>query len=220
MIEQEIKSLYNDLDRLKKLNNVLSDRSFYEQRGYSLEDIPDSLLELSFPVRNPLPFLDKDDGYILDIGCGCGLDIYLVKKQFKNKKIVGMDISYSLLLEAKKIVKDLVCADAVEIPLKSNFFSTVFMNGVFNLINDKRKLISEVRRILLLSGIVFVADIYKEENIAICDDADLFNLGKALTLKELFNLFTEMGFEYEFGEYEKEVIPGFGIFSIKWRKYE
>jgi hypothetical protein len=36
----------------------------------------------------------------------------------------------------------------------------------------------------------------------------------------LFLLFKNFDFVYEFGEYEKEVIPHVGIFTMKWRKIE
>ncbi len=210
--------IYSDLERLKKLNKVLSDKFFFEQRGYVLEDIPDYLLELSFPVKNPLPFLDMEGNNILDIGCGSGLDIYLIKKKFPDKNIIGIDISLPLLLEAKKINKELVCSEALELSFKDGIFSTVIMNGVFNLIRDKEKLLIEINRVLCNGGTLFIADIYKKFNFIISSEADLFNIGQCMMLSELYKMFKNYGFKYEFGEYEREIVPGIGIFAIKWRK--
>lgn len=219
-MDHTIKDIYSDLDRLRKLNKVLSDKSFYEQRGYFIDDIPDFLLELSFPIRNPLSFLDNDNGYVLDIGCGSGLDIYLIKKHYKNKKVIGIDISFPLLLEAKNVSNKLVCSSAIELPFKNGIFSMVIMNGVFNLIDDKKKLLGEVNRVLSNKGIFFVADIYKRCDFYISREADLFNLGKSMKLDDLFEIFRSSGFQYEFGEYEKEIIHEIGIFTIKWSKNE
>lgn len=217
-MDEEVKQIYNNLNRLRKLNTALSDKSFYEERGYSLENVPEYLFELSFPVKNLLPFVNKDDGYILDIGCGSGLDIYLLNKRYVGRKVFGLDISLPLLYNAKIVSKELVCANALELPFKSGTFSVVMMNGVFNLISDRKKLLIEVNRILITGGDCLVTDLYKINDITFTDESNLFNLGKAMKLDEIHEIFKNFGFKYEFGDYEKEIIPDVGIFVIRWSK--
>lgn len=217
-MSREIINIYNDLERLRKLNNVLSDINFFEQRGYNLEDVPDVLFDLSFPVKNPLPLMDQNSGNVLDMGCGSGLDMYLIKKYHQNKKVYGTDISIRLLIEARRVSNELVCADIAELPFKSGVFSIVIMNGVFNLISDKKKMLEEVNRVLSDKGSLIIADIYKSNDTQLSYEADLFNLGKAMTIGGLFDLLNQFSFKYEYGEYEKEVVPDFGIFIMKWRK--
>lgn len=217
-MSREIINIYNDLERLRKLNNVLSDRNFFEQRGYNLEDVPDVLFDLSFPVKNPLPLMDQNNGNVLDMGCGSGLDMYLIKKYHQNKKVYGTDISIKLLIEARRVSNELVCADIAKLPFKSGVFSIVIMNGVFNLISDKKKMLEEVNRVLSDKGSLIIADIYKSNDTPLSYEANLFNLGKAMTIGGLFDLLNQFSFRYEYGEYEKEVVPDFGIFIMKWRK--
>ncbi|MCX7770698.1 MAG: class I SAM-dependent methyltransferase [Proteobacteria bacterium] len=217
-MDYEIKKIYENIEHLKRLNKALSDESFFEQRGYQTKDIPKELFDLSFPVKNPIPFVDRDFDFIIDIGCGSGLDIYLIKKQYPHIKVIGIDLSMSLLIESKKFSNNLICCNATSLPFKSGLFSMAIMNGVFNLISDKDALILEVNRILSNGGILLISDLFKSNNLIFTSEADLFNLGKAMMLEEIFERFKKYGFSYEFGEYEKEVAPEFGIFTIKWRK--
>jgi len=60
---------------------------------------------------------------ILDIGCGCGIFLYLSKASWK----IGLDLSFESLQTAKKIdpTFDLICADATNLPFKNDYFTYI-----------------------------------------------------------------------------------------------
>lgn len=219
-MKKDLLDFYNDIERLKRLNRALSDTNFYLQRGYIKDEIPQNILELSFPVKNPLPLVNNDAKTILDIGCGGGMDIFLIQKQFPEKKVFGLDISFNLISTAKSFCKNLVCGNAIFLPFKNLSFDVVILNGVFNLFENKIELLDEMKRVLNSNGSIIVADVFKEKYFVVSDIANFLNLGMAETLENLFKIFSHTGFEYEFGDYEKEIIPNYGIFITKWRRNE
>ncbi len=219
-MKKEILAFYNDIERLKRLNHFLSGTEFLSQRGYNCREIPKSISELSFPVRNPVPFIEDTADTILDLGCGGGMDIYIGKNNFPKKRFFGIDLSYNLLRNAKQFCKNLVCGDALNLPFKDLSFSMVIVNGVFNLMDEKEVFVKELLRILKLEGTVFVADLFKLNPSLKLEAGDFLNFGKAETLEDIFHLFEKYFFIYEYGEFEKEVVPGYGIFTMRWRKVD
>ena len=68
-------------------------------------------------------------GLVLDVGCGTGLLFVYVAD--KAETTIGLDISRKILLQAKKHAKNflnihLILADADNMPLRENIFSSVF----------------------------------------------------------------------------------------------
>lgn len=214
----DVLKFYSETDRLRKLNEALTDPEFFVERGYDLiETVPQDLLRLSFPVFSPLPFLPGFNK-ILDIGCGAGLDIFFIKKQFPDSNVVGLDLSFSLLEENKRFNNcSLVLADGLKLPFKENIFDCVIMNGFFNLVNDKETFLKEITKILKPLSYIFVSDIYIKKEIEIPDEGSLFNIKSALKVKDIFTLFQKMGFSYEKGRFNVSYTPEFGLYGILWR---
>lgn len=94
------------------------------------------------------------DGLILDNGCGTG---YLAEF-LKNKKIVGLDISLSMLRNAQKRYPFLVNADAQKLPFKDERFDCVFAKALLHHLPEPEKAIQEIRRVLKSGGRVIFCD--------------------------------------------------------------
>ncbi len=89
-------------------------------------------------------------GKILDIGCGTGYHINLLKSA--GKEAIGLDISKQMLAENKG---DVLRSDATEMPFPDKSFDTVIcMFSTLNLLDEKA--FSEISRILKDNG-VFIA---------------------------------------------------------------
>jgi len=215
---------YEDTVRLKKLNEALVDRDFFVERGYPdtfLNNVPLELLKLSFPVFSPINYLDKSFAKILDIGCGAGLDMLLIKRMLPNRQVFGIDISMSLLRENVNISSNagnVVQADAALLPFKPDSIDLVVINGVFNVIPDKRNFLKSVNVILKKHAFLFVADIFKKKDLELPEEGGILNLKHALSLKQLFKLFRELGFFYKAGKFEADYTREFGLFGLLWRK--
>ena len=163
-----------------------------------------------------MPLINKQYSSILDIGCGCGLDIFLMKNKFPESNIVGIDITYSLLNEGRKIHGLKVCrASAIELPFKERTFDLVTLNGVFNQIYDKERLLKAVVRVLKSDSAVIVSDLFiKVENLRLPEEAREFNLSNALKIDEVFRLFKIFGMQPTLKIIENDFTQEFGIFSI------
>jgi len=219
-MKKEILDFYSNIEKLKRLNYILSGTEFLSQRGYDCNEIPESISELSFPVRNPISFIENSADTILDLGCGGGMDIYIGMRNFPEKRFFGIDLSYNLLKNAKKFCKNLVCGDGMNLPFKDLSFSMVIVNGVFNLLDNKEVFLNELFRVLKFGGNVFIADLFKSNSSLQLASGEFLNFGKAESMEDIFHLFKKCFFIYEYGEFEKEVVPGYGIFTMKWRKVD
>lgn len=94
---------------------------------------------------------------ILDIGIGDGgISRFLFQKKVKID--VGIDIDESGLAKAREIgiYKEVICADAQNMPFKSASFNTVVSNSTFEHIEDDLKAVKEVSRVLKRNGLFFI----------------------------------------------------------------
>jgi ubiquinone/menaquinone biosynthesis C-methylase UbiE len=69
---------------------------------------------------------------ILDIGCGAGHDLELLRKEFPNAKLAGLDISESAVIETLKKVPDaqVIMGKADDLPFENNSFDVVITDAV------------------------------------------------------------------------------------------
>lgn len=219
------RDFYIDITRLKKLNEFLISKDFFIERGYpyySLDTVPSELLKISFPVFSPLNYFDGGIKKVLDVGCGAGLDMFLIRNSFPDIKVFGFDISMPLLIENKRLsgnIGNLIQAEASLPPFKLESFDFVVINGVFNIIKDKEAFFNSMYKVLKKSGLIFVADIFKKRDIEeIPDEGEILSIKSALRLKELFKLFNKCGFSYSKGRFDVTYTKEFGLFGVLWKK--
>jgi ubiquinone/menaquinone biosynthesis C-methylase UbiE len=97
---------------------------------------------------------------ILDVGCGDGVLIYLLKKSIKgfNLKFYGIDSSNEALCVAKNKIPDGVFNknDVYNLGFENEFFDLVISLDVIEHINYPEKMLSEINRITKIQGLILI----------------------------------------------------------------
>tara|TARA_B100002051_G_scaffold256989_1_gene273975 strand:+ start:255 stop:941 length:687 start_codon:yes stop_codon:yes gene_type:complete len=116
-----------------------------------------------------------DDSIILDIGCGEGFLLRMVKKA---KKIVGIDMSRTAIKRAKSLSDNIEyhIGDASNMPFEDNSFDIIFSSEVLEHVLEPEKVFKEICRILKPNG-RFVFSVPDEQRTL-----DLIKLVKRLGL--------------------------------------
>lgn len=107
---------------------------------------------------------NKNDDFILDIGCGTGYDLFEIgKRASQNSTLIGLDVMEEAIKKARKRVNEdsRFCFrnhDVAEgIPFEEEFFDVIFSNNMLECIVDKDALIEEIHRVLKPNGQVVCA---------------------------------------------------------------
>lgn len=104
------------------------------------------------------------DGIGLDIGCSIGSSTFELSK--KLSYVFGIDLSFSFILEARKIMQsrkiyniEFIVADATNLPFESHFFQSIVALNVIDRI-DFYKLVSSVNGCIKKQGKLVLIDPY------------------------------------------------------------
>jgi len=104
--------------------------------------------------KTRLSFFDLNNKQkILDLGCGDGLNIKVLRKM-GIKNIVGVDISQDLINKAKILnpKNKFYKTSADKLPFKNNTFDIVLVDSVFHHLMSYPKPVSEIDRVLINGG--------------------------------------------------------------------
>jgi len=132
-----------------------------------LRVLPEDVLSSYCGVGNPFRLGPIDEGNaVLDIGCGTGVNsIIAAMIAGPTGRVVGIDMVSEMLEKAKQNLSKTSLNNiefheysAEELPFPDKSFDVVISNGVFNLIPDKLKALSEVYRVLKTNGKIMIAD--------------------------------------------------------------
>jgi SAM-dependent methyltransferase len=132
-----------------------------------IQNLPDDAVESYCGVGNLFTLGPIQEGEtVLDIGCGTGVDTLIAAIMVGPEgKVVGIDMVPEMLERAMKNLNETILsnvtfqpASAENLPFPDESFDVVISNGVFNLIPDKVKALSEVLRVLKRSGRLMIAD--------------------------------------------------------------
>ena len=132
-----------------------------------LKALPETVTASYCGVGNPFTLGAINEGEsVLDIGCGSGVDtIFAAKMTGSTGKVVGVDIMPEMLQRAKENLSianldnvnfEQASSDKLSFPGEN--FDVVISNGVFNLVPNKARALSEVFRVLKPGGRLMIAD--------------------------------------------------------------
>lgn len=96
----------------------------------------------------------KKNQRILDIGCGDGVLLSLIK----NARLYGVDLDQdSLDFAATKIKAKLVKASAEKLPFKNNLFDVVIATEIIEHLSKPELMLKEIKRVLKPNGRVIIS---------------------------------------------------------------
>lgn len=203
-----VKAFYHDA-ALEDKEDILNPACYEESY---LSHIPSHLRFRGYGCGSPI--LDsnlKEGESMLDLGSGRGIECFIASKLVgKNGHVMGVDMLDSMLKIARSGAEEVAqrlgynnltfAKGYLEaLPIKDESFNVITSNCVLNLSSHKRKLFSEIFRVLKKGGRLVVSDVICDEEASaiIRNDAKLSGecIGGALTQAHLLGLLRESGFE-------------------------
>ena len=146
-------------------------RELAARLGYDSEivdGLPDAAVESFAGVASPFALRALAKGErVIDAGSGAGFDCFVAARQVGPEgRIVGIDMTKEMLARSRSTAREMSLGHVEfrdglleELPVEDGWADAVISNGVFNLCADKRRVFSEVMRVLKPGGYLQFADI-------------------------------------------------------------
>jgi len=144
----------------------LASRLVYD--AAAVEALLDVAVESFAGVANPFSLRPLGRGErVVDVGSGAGFDSFIAASQVGSEgEVIGVDMTEEML-EKSRTTTELLRYQNVEfrqglaedLPVEDGWADVVISNGVINLCGDKRKVFSEIFRVLRPGGWLQFADI-------------------------------------------------------------
>lgn len=153
---------------------------------------------------------------IVDLGCGTGLDVYVLSKLVgENGKVIGIDMNEDQLSFARKYQDEMAkkfgyeksnvefkkgyIEDLKSIEIEDNSIDVVVSNCVINLSPFKEEVFSEIWRVLKTGGELYFSDIFADRRVPkeISQNKILRGecLGGAMYIEDFRRLLRKVGWE-------------------------
>ena len=130
--------------------------------------MPDAAVESFSGVGNPFILRSLEKGErVIDLGSGGGFDCFVAARQVEaSGRVVGIDMTEEMLAKSRSTARDMGLDNVEfreglieEMPVEDGWSDVVISNGVINLCADKKKVFSEIGRVLRPGGALQFADI-------------------------------------------------------------
>ena len=145
------------------------------------------------PIQFFAPLSPRSGLNILDVGCGTGDFLRLLAPIVSPGKAVGLDLSATMISEAiQRSAKDdgnvsFRVGSVLELPFEADTFDRVLATQVLLHIPDPWKALSEMKRVLLASGLICITEIDWGTLVVQSSDNELGHRFSELACKELRN---------------------------------
>lgn len=144
----------------------------------------------------------RDQASVLDLGCGTGVLLQRLTKQYPTAKLSGLDTSAAMLAIAQQKRLDSVqlqTGAADQLPFPEHHFDLVISTSAFHYFQNPEKAFQEIRRVLKPQGQLTLTDWCRDYLSINCldrwlhwvDDAHV----RAYTIDELQKMLTDGGFD-------------------------
>lgn len=146
---------------------------------------PESAVESFAGVANPFSLRSLVEGErVVDVGSGGGFDCFVAANQVGSRGfVVGVDMTTEMLTKARQAASEMGLKNVAfregiieDLPIEDGWADVVISNGVINLCADKKKVFSEIHRVLSPGGRIQFTDIANGKTIpeAAIRDIDLW----------------------------------------------
>ena len=171
-LREEVKNKYRDVAcNPSGEYHFHTGRAAAKRLGYDsavVDAMPDAAVESFAGVANPFSLRPLEQGEsVVDAGSGAGFDSFIAAHQLGPRgRVVGVDMLPEMLEKSRKTaelmgLKNLEFRQGLleEIPVEDGWADVVISNGVINLCADKKRVFSEIWRILRPGGRLQFGDI-------------------------------------------------------------
>lgn len=187
--------------------------SFPEHLRSILPLIDPEICEKFYGCGSPIP-LGLSGQTVLDLGCGTGRDVYLISKKVGHEgRVIGVDMTNEQLSVALRHIDGQMerfgfsnpnvefrhgfIEDLAGAGIEDDSVDVVVSNCVINLSPDKRRVFSEIFRVLKPGGELFFSDIFTERRVPkeLQNDPVLRGecLGGAMYIEDFRRLLQDLG---------------------------
>ncbi len=171
-LREEVKNKYRDVAcNPSGEYHFHTGRAAAKRLGYDsavVDAMPDAAVESFAGVANPFSLRPLEQGEsVVDAGSGAGFDSFIAAHELGPRgRVVGVDMLPEMLEKSRKTaelmgLKNLEFREGLleEIPVEDGWADVVISNGVINLCADKKRVFSEIWRVLRPGGRLQFGDI-------------------------------------------------------------
>lgn len=176
--------------------------SYANLKGYN----PDADLGLGCGL--PTEFADIREGdTVIDLGSGAGNDCFVARAETGEEgKVIGIDFTPEMIRRARSNAEKLGFnnvefrqGDIEDMPVNDHSADVVVSNCVLNLVPDKRKVFSEIHRVLRPGGHFSISDVVLSGDLpeTLRQSAEMYAgcVSGAIQMEEYLRLIQEAGFQ-------------------------
>ena len=183
-IHEKVKSYYSELTNVKggELASAVcscATDSIPEPVKEIVLELPEEIIMRYYGCGSPIP--NRMNGCtVLDLGCGTGRDVYVVSKLVgKSGRVIGIDMNDEQLAVAEKYQEEMArkwgfsnvtfkkgfIEDLASAGIEDASVDVVISNCVINLSPDKKRVFSEIWRVLKEGGVLYFSDIFADRKV-------------------------------------------------------
>lgn len=196
----------------QEVYNIMTD-DYSDIEGY------DSDADLGLGCGLPTQFARIREGdTIIDLGSGAGNDCFVARHETgPSGKVLGIDFTEPMIAKARKNAEKLAFnnvefryGDIEDMPVSDDLADVIVSNCVLNLVPDKKKVFSEIMRVLKPGGHFSISDIVLVGDLpdALREDAEMYAgcVAGAIQKETYLGYIRQMGFEDISLQKEKPIV--------------